>query len=57
MTSTTMSHTFVDSFKIEATRSFILVEHVVGAFSFVSHFVDIFCTLNAEKLAVDYMTT
>jgi hypothetical protein len=57
MTSATMSHTFVEGFKIEAARSSIPVERVVGAFLFVSCFVDIFCTYNAEKLVAYYTTT
>jgi hypothetical protein len=57
MTSATMSHTFVEGFEIEAARSSIIVERVVGAFSFVSRFVDIFCTHSAEKLVADYTTT
>jgi hypothetical protein len=57
MTSATTSHTFVDGCEIEAARSSILVERVVGAFPFVSSFVDIFCTHSVEKLVTDYTTT
>jgi hypothetical protein len=57
MASAIMSHTFVDGFEIEAARSSILVERVVGAFPFVFRFVDIFCTYSAEKLVTDYTMT
>jgi hypothetical protein len=57
MTSAIESHTSVDGFEMEAARSSILAERVLGVFSFVSRFVATFCTHNAEKLVADYTTT